>query len=163
MSGQNFLLEPQQLQVESDRLLFYTENQGVFDWSTLPSGEDPPVFGRYSGEDGWQAEGMSLSEHLILACLSEAIAGARYGALAAWVDDKAVAEIAEAVPPIAIGPWRWVDSRFHAEGGVFMIVCPNGAKQGQPGSSLWIGAKSEQPLQFLKPYLDDGHWEHVAF
>jgi hypothetical protein len=31
------------------RLFFYVENQGVYQWSTLSAGDDPPVFGRYEG------------------------------------------------------------------------------------------------------------------
>jgi hypothetical protein len=53
MSGQNILFVPRDfqnknrmLQVINGRLLFYVENQGVYQWSTLQHGDDPPVFGR---------------------------------------------------------------------------------------------------------------------
>src|SRR5262249_32313011 len=43
MSGQNFLFRPVdkywQLAVEDDHLLFYSENQGVYHWSTLTHGD----------------------------------------------------------------------------------------------------------------------------
>ena len=55
------------------RLLFYVENQGVYQWSTLLEGDDPPVFGRYEGRGRWAKEGVTLSEHLILMCLFEAV------------------------------------------------------------------------------------------
>ena len=51
MSGQNHLFVPcdlarkyGQLTVKGGRLYFYAENQGVYQWSTLPHGDDPPVF-----------------------------------------------------------------------------------------------------------------------
>jgi hypothetical protein len=45
-------------------------------------GDDPPVFGRYQSTDPWAQEGVTLSEHLILACLFEAvICDAKYGAV----------------------------------------------------------------------------------
>jgi len=43
-----------------------------------------------------------------------------------------------------------------------MYACPNGEDaKGVSGFSVWIGAKTEHPLQFLKPYLDES-WEYVA-
>jgi hypothetical protein len=70
MSGQNWFFSPQGpgpylgLRLEADYLLFQQENQGVYEWATLPAGEDPPVFGRYSDEM-WEKEEVSLSEHLM--------------------------------------------------------------------------------------------------
>ena len=58
-----------QLTVKDGRLHFYAENQGVYQWSTLPHGEDPPVFGRYGGRGRWGQEDITLTEHLILMCL----------------------------------------------------------------------------------------------
>ena len=56
MSGQNHLFVPRdqqrkhgQITVKDGRIYFYCENQGVYQWSTLPHGDDPPVFGRYEG------------------------------------------------------------------------------------------------------------------
>jgi hypothetical protein len=54
-------------------LAFCRENQGCYFWSTLPEGDDPPVFGRENDAEPWRPEAMTVSEHLILACLLEAI------------------------------------------------------------------------------------------
>jgi hypothetical protein len=35
------------------------------------------------------------------------------------------------------------------------------AGNARTGHSVFIGAKTEQPLQFLKPYIDD-NWEYVG-
>jgi hypothetical protein len=61
--------------------------------------------------------------------------------------------------------------RFFAGGGAFMFAAENGV--GKPYGkksyrrdakryySVHIGAKTEAPLQFLKPLIDD-RWEYVA-
>jgi hypothetical protein len=166
LSGQNFLLAPRGKQGRpfplDDRLCFYVENQGVYRWSTLPDGDDPPVFGRYEDDQPWEREGIRVSEHLILACLFEAVmVHARYGASAAWLDDDKFAAVVERVPPIAIPPWRWLGSRFFARNGVFMCAAENGEDEGKKYYSVRIGAKTEHPLQFLKPLLDES-WERES-
>jgi hypothetical protein len=128
LSGQNILREPRELEVEDGLLCFYLENQGVYEWGTLPDGDDPPVFGRYSDANPWEGrqdnslpwkpENLRLSEHLILACLFEAVfCHAEYSASAAWLDERTLAEISKTIPPIAIGPWGWFDSQISSPGG----------------------------------------------
>jgi len=157
MSGQNILFKPVdrywQLTVEGDHLRFYNENQGVYYWSTLTHGDHPPVFGRYQNSDPWEQEDITLSEHLILACLFEAvICHAKYGA-SAPLDEEKVSEITSRIPPVAIAPWRWEGSRFFAGQGAFMWATEHGY--------VWIGAKTEHPLQFLRPYVGND-WDYVA-
>ncbi len=85
-----------------------------------------------------------------------------YGASASWLDHSVLDKIIEHVPPISINPWRWGGSaQFYAKGGAFMFTMPNGEINGEQGYSVWIGAKTEHPLQFLKPFIDKG-WEYVA-
>jgi hypothetical protein len=131
----------------------------VYRWGTLADGDDPPVFGRYDAGDPWEPEGVTLSEHLILACMFEAVTcHSPYGATATCLDQKALSEIAAVITPVAIGPWRWLGpTRFYARGGAFMysMAC------GTDVYSVWVGAKTERPLQFLKPHLDDA-WEYTS-
>lgn len=178
LSGQNFLSEPRKLEIDDGLLQFYVENQGVYQWATLADGDDPPVFGRYPprtfgvpsieelsqpGLHDWEPEGVSLSEHLILTCLFEAVMCSKYGASAASADYNVLAEIANTIPPIAIGEWRWLDgARFHARNGAFMITSQNYEDWGESARSVWIGAKNEHSLQFLKRHVNES-WEHVAF
>ncbi len=163
LSGQNLLLEPHKLLVRDGRLVFYGENQWCYEWATLFDGEDPPVFGREAITDPWEPEGIVLSEHLILACLFEAtMCHSPYGASASWLGEAVVNQIIEHIPPIAINPWRWNGStRLYAKGGAFMFTMFNGEIDGEAVYSVWTGAKSEQPLQFLKPLIDKS-WEYVS-
>ena len=170
MSGQNFLLLPKHdrgtyggLYQKDGRLICYQENQCVYQWATLEDGDDPPVYGRYDDADPWTEEGISVSEHLILACLFEAILGhCRYGASVAWLREDKVTEIATSISPLAIAPWRWnYPMRFYGRNGAFMYTASNGEAAGEKGMSVWIGAETEHPLQFLRTYLDKG-WEYVS-
>jgi hypothetical protein len=163
MSGQNFLLDPGKLKIRDGLLEFYVENQYCYQWGTLPEADDPSVFGRKSLSDPWEPEGITLSEHLILACLFEAIiCHSPYGASTAWLGEDILDRIIEHVAPIAINPWRWTGStRFYARGGAFMYVMGEFEIHGMRGYSVWIGAKTEHPLQFLKPFINK-EWEYIA-
>jgi hypothetical protein len=173
LSAQNVLLRPEppqsegpqpyRLRMSDSRLLFYTENQGCYFWSTLAKGEDPPVFGRAEMTGPWQPEGMTLTEHLILACLFEAIlCHSPYGANCVAISRTAAEEIAAFIPPVAISPWRWLDgAAFHAGHGAFMVLTGLNSPDEQ-SVGIWVGAKSQTSLNFLHSigYID---WEYAAF
>ena len=158
MSGQNFLLAPDKLRINDGLLEFYVENQYCYQWGTHLEGEDPPVFGRSETTDPWEKQDIILSEHLILACLFEAIVvHSPYGASASWLKQSVLDKIIEHIPPIAINPWRWGGlAQLYVKGGAFMYTMPNCEIKGEQGYSVWIGAKTEHPIQFLKPYIDKG-------
>jgi hypothetical protein len=165
LSWQNQLLGPDELKpVDDGRLLFYVENEGVYLWSTDPAGNDPPVWGRFNepGEP-WTPEGMTLSEFLIGVCLFEAIIQAPYGATAAWADQEVLKKLTAVLHPLSLVPWRWpaYPSQFYGRNGAFAFVCPNDDCQGQEALSIWVGAKTDQPIAFLRTIVDD-RWEHTA-
>lgn len=169
MCGQNILFMPRDyryrsriLRVEDGRLHFHVENQGAYEWTTLPEGKDPPVFGRYEMKGEWRCEKVRLTEHLILTCLFEAIVcHAKYGAFAAWLDEDRLNAIVQNIPPLAIAPWHWLGTRFFARRGAFMCVAENGEEEGKKWYSVSVGAKTEHPLQFLRPLLDKS-WALVS-
>jgi hypothetical protein len=169
MSGQNFLFEPRRdgelknrrLTVEDGYLRFYIENQGVYEWSTLPHGDDPPIFGRDACRGPWEREDITLSEHLILVCLFEAMmSNARYGAWTDWLDERKLAEIATFMPLVAINAWRWTGTRFFVGRGAVMSVTKGFEYNGRNGYPAWIGTKTDQQLQFLRPHLGDD-WNYI--
>jgi hypothetical protein len=91
--------------------------------------------------------------HLILACLFEAITcPAKYRGRVTWLDEDILAALAESIPPLALGAWRWCTTSFFGRNGAFMYAAPNGEVNGRRGYSIEIGAKSEYPLQVLKPF-----------
>ena len=162
MSGQNWLLPPDKLEMKDGLLLFYGENQWCYEWATQPSGGDPPVCGRCDATDPWQPEGMVLSEFLIQICLFEAVmCHCRYGASSAWIDADIIVEIGKEIHPIPIGQWGWCGTQFWAGNGAFAFIMNCGEHQGRPGYSIWIGAKTEHPLAFLKSVVNDD-WEYIS-
>src|SRR5262245_15332940 len=157
----NDLLSPKHLSSKDGLLVFYGENQWVYEWATDPTGEDPPVHGRFRGETKWQAQEMRLSEHLILACLFEGImCHSTYSASAAWLPEKELFWIINRIPPVSINPWKWNTARFYAHRGAFMMSMENGIIDGTMGYSIWVGAKKKSPLEFLHEIIDYG-WEQV--
>lgn len=109
LTGQNMLVLPARLTVSADgKLVFYGENQWCYQWATLTDEDDPPIFVREDDFQEWSSEGITLSEHLILACLLEGImCHSSYGASAAWLNEDAVAQIVDHIPPVAISGWNW--------------------------------------------------------
>ena len=96
-----------------------------------------------------EQEDITLSEHLILACLFEAvICHAKYGA-SAPLDEEKLSEIR--IPPVAIAPWRWDGMRF---------FCGQGASFGI--STLCVDRRQDgTPAEFLRPYVDND-WVYVG-
>jgi hypothetical protein len=164
MSGQNFLRDPDELKLTPDgRLVFYVENQGCYYWATGADGDDPPVFGRESESDPWEPENKSLSEHLIIACIFEAVmCHSPYGAWDVGLGEDAMTKVAEVIRPFPIPPWGWYQMQFWAGNGVFAIVHDNGEDYGKRVYGVYLGAKTEQPLAFLKSIPHD-NWEYQAF
>ena len=76
---QDILLPFEMLFAQDGKLVFVSENQGVWHVGTLPHGDDPPVWVR-ENEDGapWQKLCDSLTEFLVTFCLHEIVFGARY-------------------------------------------------------------------------------------
>jgi hypothetical protein len=133
-------------------------------WSTTLESNDPPEWGRFNDiRVPWTKEGMTLSEFLIGACLFQAIMDAPFGASMAWAEQATLDRIAEVIHPLPLAPWRWPanPSRFYADRGAFMFAAPNDDNLGNKAFSLWIGAKTKEPVAFLKQIVDDT-WEHVA-
>jgi hypothetical protein len=157
------LMEPQELEVDDGLLRFNLEDQeDPYQWGTLPDGDDPPVFGRFDGSEPWEAANARLSEHLILTCLHAAVPYSAYHASAAPLEERELAEIIKVIPPLALGPWGRsdMDMRFFAARGAFMVAYEHGQPEGGQHYGVWIGAKTSEPLQFLRPYLDK-RWYRV--
>jgi hypothetical protein len=170
LSHQNHLLcpdkeKPEYLRVaEGERLLFYSENQGVYHWSTACEGNDPPVWGRFNEQgEPWTEEGMPLSAFLIGICIFEAIMQAPHGASVSWIDQEGLNRLTGNLPELRLVPWRWpaFPTRFYYHQGAFMMSSPNDNSEGKKQFSVWIGAKTADPVSFLKDFVDDT-WEHCA-
>jgi hypothetical protein len=162
----NRLLDPSGLMVVQEGLtVFYIENQGVYLWATSLEGDDPPVWGRFNEQDvRWVQEGMTLSEFLIQACLLEGLMQAPCAAAAGWLADDVLERVIAPLRSLPLSPWHWpaYPSRFFVGGGAFVFACPNGEFEGRAGYSVWVGAKTEHSLAYLREVVDES-WEYVGF
>ncbi len=78
---QDLLLPFETLFMDDGKLVFVSENQGVWLVGTLPDGDDPPVWVRENEpESPWYKLCDSLTEFLVTFCLHEIVFGARYRA-----------------------------------------------------------------------------------
>ena len=159
------------LEADDDgRMVFYIEEQAVYLWATTSEGDDPPVWIRENEDDtDWEPEAETLSGFLLQAFLLDGIFNAPYGASASWLDMATVERLTDALPPLPMGAWRWPEypARFYGREGAFMFVSPNGEEDGgDPAYSVWIGAKTQPPLLFLKTLLAEtveaGLWDYVT-
>jgi hypothetical protein len=99
---------------------------------------------------------------LILVCLFEAMMShAKHWIWIDWLDEQKLAPIVRNIPAVAIGGWRWMESRFFAGGGSVMWVTDSFEFDGRKGCPVHIGASTEHALQSLRPYLDDS-WTYNA-
>ncbi len=157
LSGQNHLLGPGQVEMEEGKLLFYGENQWVYRWGVDVEGEDPAVYGRYELGEPWEEEGVRLSEHLLMACLIEAVmCHAPYGGSAS-VKEEVLAELSREMGVLA-GRWRWCgETRFYARGGAFMCALT----EGEGRYTVMVGAKRAEEVAFLRKYAGQG-WNRLV-
>ena len=165
MEQQNRFVPPDRLTQDEDGFTtFYVENQDVYLWAVKEMGTDPEVYGQFKGDEPWTAEDVRLSEFLIQALLFEVVMGAPYGASASWETEDVVDRIAAHVPPLKAGTWRWPSSptRFYGKSGACAVTCPNGEADGVLGYSIWIGAKTGEPLAFLHDIAGEA-WEYKSF
>ncbi len=171
LSGQDTLATPipnpqaYSLKNENGYLFFHSENQGVWDRATFPRWEDPPVFTRVDERSPLIPEAVTLSEHLILICIFEAILGEHtspYHASASCLHPGALEVVTGHLTRVALPAWEVpADTRFFYGNGAFACVMLNSFfKDGKNSEcfTVFLGSKTSEALAFIKPHLDDT-WE----
>jgi len=161
LGGWNIFLRPKagrdQLRIMNDKLVFYLQSNAH--WATEPYGDDPPIFFQPDPSAPWEPEPHTLSEHLILACLLEGtLRHCAYGASHIQLDETSLDQITASVRPVEIPPLRWPaaggHAHFFAKNGAFLVSANRPPSRKRITHQVWVGARTEMPLQFLKPFLD---------
>jgi hypothetical protein len=162
---QNRVLRPRDLYLREGKLVFYVENQVVWEMATLPVGSDPPVWSRENDHRAhWIEEPAPLSVALVQACILEAVMQSMYGAQVAWAQQEVVDLLAEHLPELPYGGLHFstLPTRFFVGGGALAVVMPNPGPDEEMGFTIMLAAKTEHPLQFLRK-TDTSQWELSAF
>lgn len=161
---QNQLLAPPRL--HNDRLVFYVENQGVYEWATEASaGNDARVWGREPDETEWTEEEPTLSAFIIELLVFEAIMASTHGASVAWLPAERISDALDALEPFPFGSWRWPDypTRFYAGSDrQLAVVMPNRVPSDpRDDVSVLIAAQDSPALAYLDSIVDES-WDHFS-
>lgn len=164
---QNTVLPEEERTPVDGRVIFYVENQGVCEWATEPTGDDPPVWYREC-EPGapWQREAEPLSGFLLQLVLFEAMMGAPYGASAACVEAEVGLALEARMKPLPLGPWIWppvASPRFYAREGALLWLAPLDEERTQ--FEVCLAARHPRALDFAEDLAQPAQpgWDHVAF
>jgi hypothetical protein len=152
MGGQNFLLQPDELELSSTgHLVFYVENQRVYEWATRPSGNDPPVWIRMSAlRAEWEEQSSCLSQFLIEIALLEAMFAAPYGASCDTPDSDTHNALLDGFTAIPGSPWRWptFPHRIYLRGDVILFAGPTHDDNISTPYSFIFGSRRSSSLDF---------------
>lgn len=161
---QNRLLAPDELRHDGDKLVFYEENQVVFEWATDLEGEDPPVWFREPGADPnygrWHAERAPLSAFLLQSLLLEFTfgLGATAGTSSGWsIPSEIVARIVDPLEPVPFGPlggqYDSSTSWLFASDDLIVRVEMTGF-----AAEWWVtvAATCREAFEYLRPIIADG-------
>ncbi|MEV4139288.1 hypothetical protein AB0J72_44880 [Dactylosporangium sp. NPDC049742] len=107
MIDQNRFLAPEELRVESGRLVFMEEQFGDWAWATDPQGGDPPVYDRSDDDEPWQPLSPHLSEFLEAYWMFEAVLSAPFAASRARGTAQDIDRLRFQMPCVGSARWRW--------------------------------------------------------
>jgi hypothetical protein len=150
---QNELVPPR---LDGDRIVFYVENQGVYEWGAM----DDRVWGRAHGDPNWVEEEASLTAFILELLVFEAIMGADHGGSVAHLSREGLDAVVAPLDPMPHGAWRWPSypTRFFGGGrGVLVMAGPN--PPGEDGFlSVFLGAREADAIAYLDDVVDE-RWE----
>jgi hypothetical protein len=73
----NWMVEPEFVEEVDGKLVFWRENQEVYEWGCDPAGADPLVYERSTADgEPWHPTGVRLSDFLVTVTVFEAVMGA---------------------------------------------------------------------------------------
>lgn len=149
LGNQDCLIKFEDLFIRDGKLVFVSENQGVWQVGTDSQGDDPPVWTK-SDDGPWQLLDDSLTRYLVTFVLHETVFGCRYFVAA----DDVIGQLTEAgmhVSPLWLNhPYpACFDSNpghrisFHVANGSYLIM-----------NNHWCGTNEESPSHALPSMIE---------
>lgn len=151
---QNELVPPRR---DGDRIVFYVENQGVYEWAA----KDDRVWGRAPDDPDWIEEDASLTAFILELLVFEAIMGADHGGSVAHLSRDGFAAVVAPLDPLPHGAWRWPSypTRFFGGGrGVLVMAGPNPPGDDARSLTIFVGAREADAISYLDDVVDE-RWE----
>jgi hypothetical protein len=151
----NTVPDPDDVKEIDGKLVFWVENQEVYEWGCDPEGADPLVYER-AAVDGepWHPTGVRLSAFLVTAAVFEAVLAGEHVAHADELTREERDWVLAPLRPLPI-PGPTEQGQLYASDELLAFVGPNGIDEEAPASSAtwWLYITAREPTH-LRYALD---------
>lgn len=153
----NTLLGPDQAYERDGKLVFWRENQEVYEWAVDLHDEDPFVYERATVEaEPWHPTGVRLSAFLVSVAVFEAVLGAQHSHHVADLTDAERDHLLAGLRPLPMpGPTH--GAQLYAGPGVLAFVTPMAGGGSSTTWSVYLAARSAEHLGEIRPATTSGH------
>lgn len=153
---QDRIVEPRELTIYDEKLVFAEENQSVCEWACDLAGSDPPVFIRHHAGGPWLSEGVDLSVFLLRFMVFERIMSSEHVASAACLPSAALERLLSEMRPLPLPYSHWPEhpGRYFARGDALAFESPNG----EGVHTLWVAGELAEDIAFVAPHVSE-HWD----
>ena len=150
----NTILEPDEVEEHDGKLVFWLENQEVYEWAADPDDDDPLVYERATVEgEPWHATGVRLSAFLVSVAVFEAVLGAEHLIHAADLTGAERDALLAPLRPLPM-PGPTVGAQLYAGDGLLAFVGPHrdAEQTPTPSTTCWayLAATDAHRLRTLR-------------
>jgi hypothetical protein len=118
----NTVLDPDEVEEDDGKCVFWVENQAVYEWAFDPGDDDPLVYERSTGDgEPWYPTGVRLSAFLVGVTVFEAVMGAGHRVDADGLTAGQLGAVLAPLRPLPL-PGPTVDAQLYAGDGVLAFA-----------------------------------------
>jgi len=134
----NRILDPDEVDEHDGKLVFWLENQEVYEWAADPDDDDPLVYERATVDgEPWHPTGVRLSAFLVSVAVFEAVLSAEHSLHAADLTEAERGDLLAPLRPLPM-PGPTVGAQLYAGEGLLAFVGPHGdGAQNRTSSTRW--------------------------
>lgn len=148
---QNHVLGPGELVRDGDRLVFWAENQGVYEWAAGTAEDDPQVFERStSGGEPWHATGVRLTEFLLTVAVFEAVMTQELSVSREELTPVQLAATVAPLRPLPVPGPMWGSRLYAAADGQHVLAFATPDAPDRSTWSVWVAAQDPAGLAYLE-------------
>jgi hypothetical protein len=138
VTAYNIVLGPEQVHEVDGKLVFWEENQGVYEWAVDLDDDDPLVYERATVEgEPWHPTGVRLSAFLVSVAVFEAVLGARHSDSAEGLTEAERDRLLATLRPLPVpGPTH--AAQLYAGAGVLAFATPTSNGTAGGSATRWL-------------------------